>query len=206
MLQPDSSSGVKAITKSYRLDESLTFSSAQLHYDKRKEYLRLRASAPAHDDQDHLNLRQTLRNTRNALPVMPGTHHFTEPVQYARNGSVAPFGAPMVFNTEATVNTVRSRNNSNNAAPYVLEMPAITAHPPARPVRKAFRTKKYCIVCGWQKKEHVGDEKPGRHNKKGESKCGRQYCEKCFMMRAEHDQRGIAGMGPDCTRTPTDRA
>ena len=76
------------------------------------------------------------------------------------------------------------------AAPFTMALPNLPPVAPPRPIRKQFRTKKYCLVCGWRKKEHYDGEGKG-----GKGKCNKDYCGNCYRIKAHH---GSIPFGPEC--------
>ena len=100
-------------------------------------------------------------------------------------------------------NMATGNNNNNNVprqaitAPYQMQHPNLpTTAPRRRPIRKVFRSKCYCITCGWMKREHTVSEGKG----KKPMYCTREYCGNCYNLKSYHVQEGIP-FGKDCTAT-----
>jgi hypothetical protein len=156
------------------------------------------------EDDHRSTLDATLQTTRTLLPPTGPAHTVTPPVYARNNNGTTPFGAPLVLNPAIAMGALLNNINTNNRQPYVLALPNLPQQqPPRPPARKQFRTRKYCIVCGWRKQEHQAHEGRGGRDKKGNSNCKRNYCGNCYQLKDEHDTKGIA-MGPECT-LPTNR-
>jgi hypothetical protein len=116
---------------------------------------------------------------------------------------ITPFGNPNTMNAAIAVNAIanplaRPTGNQRVNAPYTMLLPTVPAQPMPRPVRKVFRSKKYCIICGWTKIQHIVEfEGKGGRDRRGNIHCKRQYCGRCGDMVQYHIGHG---MGPECTR------
>jgi hypothetical protein len=161
----------------------------------------LRSIIPTGDDPDRNRFHDELHNTRQQLPITAAAATM-RPTAYVNNGGVVPFGNPTVLNAQITMATVigmrQQQQNSTLVAPYRIALPVIPGMAQRPQPRRIFRSKKWCIVCGWRKNQHSEDEGPGGKDKKGISKCKRNYCGNCFQLHNEHERRGV-GFGPDCT-------
>lgn len=161
----------------------------QQFFDIQKEYEALAAVAPTTEDPHRLALQQTFRETRQMLPVTAPRFPVAPPVYTQRYGGFVPFGNPHVFNAAITQNIVTGYRGG--PAPFQVALPNVTR----REQRKVFRSKKYCIVCGWRKKEHGDDEGTGGRDRKGNSKCSREFCGNCYALKEHHVD---GNFGPDC--------
>lgn len=177
----------------------------QEYDDRNNELQSLQAVAPMEDDH-RTTLDATLQTTRRLLPPT-GPAHTVTPPQYVNNtNGTTPFGVPLVLNSAIAMGALRNNtvNTNNMRQPYVLALPNLPQQaPPRPPPKKQFRTRKYCIVCGWRKQEHSKQEGRGGKDKKGNSNCKRNYCGNCYQLEDVHVARGTL-MGPACT-LPTNR-
>lgn len=167
----------------------------------------LHVLAPRVNDDDLNNLNSGLRATRRQLPTTADPH-VCQPVQYPANNTETPLGNSVTaLNAEVMHGAITAPPATNRTcahrtcAPFVIVLPAIPPTAPPRPaklVRSVFRSKKWCIICGWRKNEHGPNEGKGGRDKKGNSRCTRDFCGNCFQMKDEHDRQGVV-FGPDCT-------
>ena len=129
------------------------------------------------------------------------------PVYVNNGGGVVPFGNPVALNASTAV--VGAVDNINPAvqgrinAPFRMSLPQVPPANPMQPLRRCFRTKLYCIVCGWKKKHHTPDEGKGGIDKKGIANCYRQFCGNCFTMKAFHNESPFS---PETCAYPTNAA
>jgi hypothetical protein len=64
----------------------------------------------------------------------------------------------MTLNAEITMMALQGLRHNNNAAPFRMGLPNLpTMTLPLQP-KKVFRSKKWCIVCGWRKNQHTLEE------------------------------------------------
>jgi hypothetical protein len=136
------------------------------------------------------------RETRNALPATAAAH-ITRPLIYFNTNGMIPYGNPTTLNPEITMAGMYGVRHDNNTAPFQVGMPLLPAMLIPRQQRRIFRSKKWCVVCGWRKNQHAHDEGKGGRDKRGKSYCTRDYCGNCYQVLDEHNRRAIA-MGPEC--------
>jgi hypothetical protein len=183
-------------------------SAAQLedYYKKREELQSLQRTANAESSEDNVDrdrqlLDTQLRTTRTQLPPRQEPHIVSPPVFIPQANSIMPFAHPAALNASIAMGAVMGTNNHMFMnprrpmnTPFQMVLPNLPRQQPQRPVRKVFRSKCYCIRCGWRKKEHTVAEGKG---KKPEF-CTREYCGNCYNMKSHHDKEGIP-FGKDCT-------
>jgi hypothetical protein len=169
------------------------------YYKALREMQSLQSVIPQQQDEHRDQMTNQFRETRNALPVT-APPHVVVPVTYVNRTGFVPYGNPTVLNAEITMAAMHAMRNNNNAAPFRVGMPLLPAMAIPRTQRKIFRSKKWCIVCGWRKNQHADTEGKGGKDKRGNSYCKRDYCGNCYQLKEEHDKRNI-GMGPECTLT-----
>jgi hypothetical protein len=168
----------------------------QEYFDKRREWESLQQGAPA-DDSDRRELNDTLRNNRGLIPQPPIPFNCHPPANHGEG--TTPFGNPTTLNSIITMGAIDERNRNSQNAPFRFCVPVFPVEQPIpqRPVRSVFRSKKYCITCGWRKKEH----KPTEGMQRRDDPCKRHYCGNCFLLKEHHDDRTF---GPTCSK-PTNR-
>jgi hypothetical protein len=161
----------------------------QQHYNRMAEIASLRARLP--QDEDHRrNLDEQLRTNRLAVDPAP-TPEDTTPPTYNGDG-ITPFGCPTRLNAEVSVGAIRRANPTQNTqrAPFGVNLTRPPTAVPSRPKRRRFRSRKYCIKCGFLRSDHV------RTDEGVANTCTRHYCGKCRIVFDEH---GNNGFGPTCT-------
>jgi hypothetical protein len=152
----------------------------QEYYDKLKSWNALRAAAPTGDDPDRQQLNNTLRTSRELLPRMDPPHT-VQPTNYpAQPDGITPFGHPLTLNSEIAVGAVEALRRDNTAAPFEITLPIERIEPHRPPPRKVFRTRKYCIRCGWIRSHH------DRAKEGVAFTCTRDYCGNCFKLKVHH--------------------
>lgn len=162
------------------------------YYDKVEGHKALLASLP-NDDADRLRLRDTLRDNRRQLSIAPAALT-VRPVVYRPDG-ITPFGAPTVLNSSIVVAAVTGVNgeaagmlNGQVIAPYQVQRPLLLPPPPPRR-QPVFRSRRYCIKCGWLRTRHVPEEGVAET-------CTRNFCGRCYHLKEHHPPNGF---GKDCT-------
>jgi hypothetical protein len=167
--------------------------------EERKKQQRLQA-ASTDRDEERQRLNAVFRDSRAGLELRLPAHVVTPPV-YVHNGGPVAFGNPVTLNATIAVAAVADITNApfhgRINAPFRMTLPQLPKVPPPRPVTKHFRSKRYCIVCGWRKVEHTTEEGKGGRDKKGNVNCFRAFCGNCFRMASNHDD-GVP-FGPECT-------
>jgi hypothetical protein len=160
----------------------------QQYYNQLAENASLRAQLP--QDEDHRRtLDEQLRNNRQHLTPAPLAAD-TSPPTYSGEGTT-PIGCPTALNTEVTVGAVRRAPNNPSIAPFHVVVRQVPTTAPPRPSRKRFRSRKYCVTCGFKRSEHIVlDEGVA-------ATCDRTYCGKC---RQRKDCHGNCGFGLTCTK------
>jgi hypothetical protein len=163
------------------------------YYDKIEGHKALQASAPR-DDEHRLRLRATLRDNRLQLPAVP-TPFTVSPAVYQLFG-ITPFAAPTVLNPAIVVNAVTGTNfaatghlNGRVVAPYQVQRPVFALPPPTARRMPVFRSRKYCVTCGWRRNQHQMGEGVANN-------CTRTFCGKCYQLKDHH---GVHSFGPNCT-------
>jgi hypothetical protein len=155
------------------------------YFDKLAQDASLRAVLPT-DDLDRNDLDNVLRTSRLSLTPAPPAEETTPPMYHGEG--TAPLGAPTILNSEITVGSLRPAQEAR--APYRVDLPAI---PQVRPIcsRRRFRSRKYCITCGFKRSNHVVCDEGVA------DKCTRDYCGKCRHRKALH---GNSGFGLTCMK------
>jgi hypothetical protein len=124
--------------------------------------------------------------------------HEVQPTYYYGHG-VTPFGNPITMNAEVAVGALLNLNRCSQAAPFNFRRPTFLTEPPIphTPVRYVFRSKKFCVTCGWRKQEHLRNE--GAQNAR--ETCKQTYCGNCYRLKEHHkDATGNPlPFGPECT-------
>jgi hypothetical protein len=191
---------------SFRSDASPNFNFNNMQYDDERNRQRsLQAVAPRDDEQRNV-LEATLRTARQLLPPTAEPEIVQAPQYLANPNGTVPFGNPRVLNSAIAMGALVHNNMTNAQQPYRLllpNLPALPPPPPNPPLHKHFRTRKYCVICGWRKKEHTKDEGKGGKDKAGNKNCKRGYCGNCYRMKSVHVTEGFE-MGPQCP-LPTNR-
>jgi hypothetical protein len=173
------------------------------YYNKRKELQSLQRTAEDTEetDNDQALLDTQFRTTRSQLPPRQEPH-VVAPTVYTVLGpnSITPFAHPTTLNASVAVGAVMGTFNHmfvnprrSMNMPFQMQLPPLPKQPMPRPVRKVFRSKCYCITCGWRKKEHTASEGKGQKPEH----CKREFCGNCFLLKAYHTEKGIA-FGKDC--------
>jgi hypothetical protein len=163
------------------------------HYDKVEGHKALQASSTV--DGGRQELRATFRTNRQQLPTVPAPFPANPPVY--RTDGTTPFAAPAVLNSVIAVHAVTGANiaaaamvNGRCIVPYRVERPLLL--PPAPPRRlPVFRSRMFCVTCGWRRNEHHATEGVG-------ATCTRQYCGRCYFLKEHHpaNQFGKNCVGP----------
>jgi hypothetical protein len=172
----------------------------QQHLEKRNRLRSLESLIPRAIDPVRDALNKTLADNRGHLPRDPENYICRPPTYLHQQNSVIPFGNPTVLNAEIAVNVVGGRgvpnNNNVTTAPFSMRLqntPA-TAPVPKRPAYTRFRSRKFCVTCGWLRSEHSKNEGVA-------AKCKRKWCGRCFHYKM-HDKDADGnptGFGKDCT-------
>jgi hypothetical protein len=161
----------------------------QQHYNRLAEIASLQAQLPQ-DDEHRRSLDEQLRNNRRSIAAAPAAADTSPPV-YNGTGTT-PFGCPTGLNAEVAVGAIRCAGAQNPpGAPFRVDLTRTTRTVPQRPQRKLFRSRKYCVTCGFKRSEHVV------HDEGVAATCTRSYCGKC---RERHDCHGNAGFGLTCSK------
>ena len=168
------------------------------HYKKCREVAALNATAPRNDDRRQ-EMDQQLRDNRDHLPAPPPAMPMNPPTFATMNPNPQfPFGHPNALNAAIAYNTLAAANQMMGYA--TGNSPFVFHHPPQqqkeKPSRRgAFKSRQFCIVCGWLKVAHTREEGKGGRKRNGTENCFRTFCGKCMKLR-EHHPNGK--MGPDC--------
>lgn len=175
----------------------------QQYDDHNRGLASLQAVAPREDAHRDM-VDATFRANRAMMPPTGAAFNVTPPTYVAYPGGRTPFGVPLTLNSTIAQGAVTQYNPANIQAqqmhrqPYTMALPNLPTVPQPRPVRKVFKSKKYCIVCGYRKNVHVvALEGKGGIDKDGNINCTRQYCGRCGDMKEHHPE---GEMGPKCTR------
>ena len=149
-------------------------------------------------DNDRELLNTQLKTTREALPPRQEPHVVAAPVFTPHEANaITPFAHPNTFNAVMAMHSIANSLVTPlqpTATPFQFQLPNLPEAEPARPTRKLFRSKAYCITCGWMKREHTVAEGKGRKPKF----CTREFCGNCFKMKAYHAEKKVP-FGKDCT-------
>ena len=170
----------------------------QEYYDKRQQIASLQASLPRGEDADLDKLQTTLRTNRNRVPRPLPPHTVTPPVYLAQRNGITPFGHPTALNAEiaagVVVATAHSVPGTVLFTPYIMRQPNLPVARPAPKRPPVFRSRRFCVVCGFLRSTHVAGEGVGE-------KCTRSFCGKCYNKKMFHkDANGNpTGFGRHCT-------
>lgn len=167
------------------------------YYEKMKGHEAIQATTTTDEHRQRLN--ETLRTNRRQLPPHQQALVVSPPV-YRPDGTT-PFAAPTVLNSAITVNAVTGAYyaaggvlNGRLIAPYQVQR-TIMALPPPPPRRKpVFRSRMFCITCGWRRNQHLAFEGVAET-------CTRNFCGRCYHLKVNHnkDADGNYIFGKDCT-------
>jgi hypothetical protein len=164
------------------------------YYDARKDSSALQVLVPTGVDNDpqRKQLNSQLHVSRQSLPPTREAEEVS-PTRYVNNGGDAPFGCPAVLNATIAVGAVEDRNNNctNPNAPFRMALPNIPQQPVDRPVRRVFRSRRYCVVCCYRRNEHGLNENAGKD-------CVRNHCGNCRERYDCHEEAD--GWGPTCVK------
>ena len=156
----------------------------QQHFNKLAEISSLQGQLPNDDTHRHILDRQ-LRENRQNLNTVPRAED-TVPPRYHGTGTT-PLGCPTGLNAEVTVGAVRQDRQNSAKAPFRIELTKVNM---ATTSRRCFRSRKYCINCGFKRSDHVPSEEGVA------ATCKRSYCGKC---RERRDCHGNSAFGIKCT-------
>ena len=103
-----------------------------------------------------------------------------------RHDGITPFAAPTTLNADISVRAVtggyspaRGVLQGRLIAPYQVQRPVLML-PPAPPRRRpVFRSRMFCVTCGWRRNVHLADEGVA-------DKCTRAFCGRCYNMKMYH--------------------
>jgi hypothetical protein len=161
------------------------------YFDKMQGHSAIQAAVPT-DDEHWQRLNSTLRDNRRQLTPNP-IPFVVSPPTYRTDGTT-PFGAPTTLNTSIVVNAVTAANYTANAvyqgravAPYQVRRPLLLP-PPAPRRRSVFRSRMFCITCGWRRNQHQQQEGVA-------ATCIRDFCGKCYYLKIHHPP---GKFGKDC--------
>jgi len=154
----------------------------QEHFDDIVQSERMsRLCDPNCDRLQQLN--RTMRLTRQQVTAPLG--RVAEAIIYRNTGLPTPFGAPTTFNPDLTRHAVIGTTNGQTA-PWVLAAPPL---PVTINDMSQFKSKTWCVTCGFRKLHHLKEESFG-------NRCRRNYCANCMQLKQhDHSHR----MGPRCT-------
>jgi hypothetical protein len=155
------------------------------YFDELAENASLRAVLPS-DDNDRSTLDRQLAESRRQLPQAPAAQDTTAPSFHGEG--ITPLGAPTTLNSDVTAGSLRT--SSEARTPYEVTHRNLPQQPPVRPRRKRFRSRKYCITCGFKRSDHVVTDEGVAGS------CIRNYCGKCRERKQCH---GNNGFGLTCT-------
>jgi len=165
---------------------------------RRKSYLQLQQH---HDDVIESERIGRLSNSRQMkdfnqivkdarLMTAAPTGRIAAPAQFLTTGLGTPFGAPPTLNADiGRQGIVRNDCNEQSVTPWNVQGPSLCR--PTNPLT-SFSRKRWCMTCGYQKKQHAKEERFG-------SKCTRNRCANCGELSQRHD--GFL-MGPCCKKKP----
>jgi hypothetical protein len=163
------------------------------YYNKLEGHKALQASIP-NDDQHRQRLRQTLKDNRRQLPAQPPLLP-VRPVVYRADG-ITPFGAPGILNPSIVMGAITGFNpagmamlNGRMVAPYQVKRPTLSLPPPPPKRTPVFRSRMFCITCGWRRNKHTVHEGVA-------TTCKRNYCGRCHLLKIHHPP---GKFGKDCT-------
>ncbi|CAB9527948.1 hypothetical protein SEMRO_2110_G315010.1 [Seminavis robusta] len=191
MEEPDSGTVVILIRRK-------TFQMLQAHYDDFCAHIRRTQLAGILRDPAQEELNTTLRNNRrNMAPQQAATN--VQPIRYNQmHGGATPFGAPTVLNTQVAARAMTFAPRENmQMAPFALRdvYPNQVPRPAAtNPMGPNYKRNKYCVVCGYSKRENLQLLKQFGYECKGN--CGHEECSKCGMRVELHDAANA--VGPYC--------
>lgn len=135
------------------------------------------------NDPIRKRLNHTLRQTRNAMQVVPPVAIQNQPVQYP--AGYAPIGTPATFNAPLIAPALIHRQSGNqHPSPWILGVLNRPTHNPL----EGFRSTMWCLKCGDRRRNHAQWERFG-------SRCKRCYCAKCGWTKEHHKDEM---MGPYC--------
>jgi hypothetical protein len=166
------------------------------YHEELNEQARLAIVAPVANCQHRKRVNDQFKQSRQSLPPHPSPH-ICQPIQYPpMAGARLPLGNPSVMNASIVARAVVGFRPHTTMAPYMMGVPPPPPEEPHRlPPRKRFRSRKYCIVCGYRRSAHGNDEKPGAN-------CVRTHCGNCHQRRDCHGPDD--GWGLTCKREPHD--
>ena len=166
------------------------------YYKKCKEVDTLNATAPR-DDATRRQMNEQLRDNRDSLPAVPPAMAMYPPTFATTNQNPqVPFGNPNVLNASIAWQAVAAASQLTGYG--TGNSPFVFAPPPQHPQqarRGAFKSRQFCIVCGWLKVAHTKEEGKGGRLRNGKENCKRNFCGKCMKLRQYHPN---GKMGPDC--------
>jgi hypothetical protein len=135
------------------------------------------AATFAPGNQFERQMQETLRQSRNMLPPQPQAH-IAAPVCYPITG-MAPLGTPIAFNPELIAPVLRHATPAatvdHPGVPWMVNVTNATIPATANGPLNNYKKKKWCITCGFRKKDHVVVESYG-------SMCKRDFCAKCMQL------------------------
>jgi hypothetical protein len=149
----------------------------------------LKGLAPSVNPEDVLfnQMKATFLSTRVTMPK-PLAPIESLPVKYKSDGPAAIGTATLAFNAEFPSAVMHPRtipaSYPLDVIPWKMGAPILKRDDPL----DSFLDRKYCLKCGFRKKDHKGVVGFG-------SKCTRDYCAKCMRLQKHH----VNGrMGPFC--------
>ncbi|MGL5936282.1 MAG: hypothetical protein ACRCZI_11755 [Cetobacterium sp.] len=171
------------------------------YYEKIQGHEALQATTVADGNRQRLN--DVLKRNRRQLPTRQQAFVVTPPMY--RHDGTTPFAAPAVLNSIITVNAVTGGNyaatgliDGRMVVPYQVRRPILMLPPPPKRQR-VFRSRMFCITCGWRRNLHVANEGVAET-------CRRNFCGKCYKLKDHHllDVNGKLMFGKDCVNPVND--
>jgi hypothetical protein len=164
------------------------------YHEQLNEQARLAIVAPVANCAHRKKVNEQFKRSRQSLPAHPAPHICGPTMYPPMAGACLPIGNPAALNNSIVAGAVLGYRPLTTMAPYIMGVPPPPPpQPPRLAPRKRFRSRRYCIVCGYRRSQHGDDENPG-------TGCVRVHCGNCHERSDCHVASD--GWGPTCKKTP----